>query len=56
MNNDGAGGLAQADSLRDPITWSDQARGLAALGTYDYVFTNPPFGTNIRIDATEILD
>jgi type I restriction enzyme M protein len=56
MNNDGSGKLAQADSLRDPITWSDEARSLAGPNPFDYIFTNPPFGTNIRIDAPEILD
>ncbi|MEB8389448.1 N-6 DNA methylase [Rhodobacteraceae bacterium KMM 6894] len=55
MNNDGAGGLAQADSLRDPITWSDEARSVASLGSFDLVFTNPPFGTNIKIDLPDVL-
>src|ERR1035437_1107044 len=26
MNNDGSGGLTQADSLRQPITWTEEAR------------------------------
>jgi type I restriction enzyme M protein len=55
MNNDGSGGMTQANSLHDPSTWSDEARKLAPLGSFDYVFTNPPFGTNIRIDSPEIL-
>jgi type I restriction enzyme M protein len=55
MNNDGSGGLAQADSLRDPITWSEEAGRLGSLQSFDYVFTNPPFGTNIKIDSTEVL-
>jgi type I restriction enzyme M protein len=55
MNNDGSGGLFQADSLKDPVTWSIEARERAQLGTFDYVFTNPPFGTKIRIDSPEVL-
>lgn len=56
MNNDGAGGLTQADSLKDPVRWSDEARKMAPLNSFDYLFTNPPFGTNIRIDAPEVLE
>src|SRR5712671_284431 len=56
MNNDGSGGLFQADSLRDPVTWSAEARKRAALGTFEYVFTNPPFGAGIRIDNPEVLE
>ncbi len=57
MNNDGEGGLGQANSLADPTTdlWSEQARHCAKLGTFDLVFTNPPFGSQIKIDAPEIL-
>jgi type I restriction enzyme M protein len=55
MNNDGAGGLAQANSLADPDTWSEEARRVAPLGSFDLVVTNPPFGTNIRIDSPDIL-
>jgi type I restriction enzyme M protein len=55
MNNDGSGGLFQADSLKDPITWAQETRQKARLGTFDYLFTNPPFGTNIRIDSQEVL-
>lgn len=55
MNNDGSGGLTQANSLHDPVTWSEEARRVAPLSSFDFVFTNPPFGTNIKIDAPEIL-
>ncbi len=55
MNNDGSGGLAQADSLHDPVTWPEAAQKVAQLGTFDYLFMNPPFGTKIRIDAPEVL-
>jgi len=55
MNNDGSGGLFQADALRDLVTWSEEARKKVALGSFDYVFTNPPFGAGIRIDNPEVL-
>ena len=55
MNNDGSGGMAQADSLKDPFSWSQEARAAAALGTFDIVVTNPPFGTKIRIDNSDTL-
>jgi type I restriction enzyme M protein len=55
MNNDGAGGLAQANSLANPATWSEEARKVAPLGEFDIVITNPPFGTNIRIDSPDVL-
>ena len=56
MNNDGAGGLTQSDSLRDPVNWSTEARRLAPLNSFDFLFTNPPFGTKIRIDSPEVLE
>ena len=55
MNNDGSGGLSQADSLRDPVTWSNEAQSLAPLDSFDYLFTNPPFGANIKIDSPDVL-
>ena len=56
MNNDGSGGLSQADSLKDPVTWSPEAQRLAPFDSFDYLFTNPPFGTKIKIDAPEVLE
>lgn len=55
MNNDGSGRLEKADSLANPHTWSEEARKLALLDSFDYVFTNPPFGANITIGDEEIL-
>ena len=55
MNNDGAGGISQANSLASPNAWSSGARDAAPLGTMDVLFTNPPFGTRIVIDDVEIL-
>ncbi|MCW2980916.1 MAG: methylase [Solirubrobacterales bacterium] len=54
MNNDGYGGIHQADSLDVPQHWSEEARRAVRLGTVDVVFTNPPFGTKIRIDGDRL--
>lgn len=54
MNNDGAGGLYQANSLANPITWTPEMRRL--LGRVDILLTNPPFGSKIRIDDPAILE
>ncbi len=55
MNNDGAGGLWQADSLANPHTWDRKASEAVRLGSVDVLFTNPPFGANIVIDDQHIL-
>ncbi len=56
MNNDGAGGLYQANSLANPVTWEDGLRGRALIGTVDLIFTNPPFGSKIPIDDPSVLE
>jgi type I restriction enzyme M protein len=56
MNNDGEGGLFQANSLANPHTWLNEAAERVQLGSVDVVFTNPPFGANIVIDDQTILD
>ena len=46
MNNDGAGGLYQANSLENPAGWRDDALRTRKLrGRVDLIFTNPPFGS-----------
>ena len=56
MNNDGAGGLYQANSLASPATWEDDLRERHLLGKVDFIFTNPPFGSKIPIDEPAILE
>lgn len=56
MNNDGEGGLFQANSLANPHTWNPDASRKIQLGTIDILFTNPPFGANIVIDDENILE
>lgn len=55
MNNDGSGGLFRENSLANPHTWSDDTTKEISLGSFDLVFTNPPFGANIVIDDVNIL-
>ncbi len=56
MNNDGSGQLYQANSLANPHSWDDEdARERVGLGTFDALFTNPPFGANILITDEETL-
>lgn len=56
MNNDGEGGLFQANSLANPHTWTPEAAKGVPLGSIDVLFTNPPFGVNIVIDDEAILE
>lgn len=56
MNNDGSGGLYQGNSLARPVTWSKELRDLNPIGRIDLLFTNPPFGSLIKIDDPSILD
>jgi type I restriction enzyme M protein len=55
MNNDGSGSLWQANSLANPHTWVPDLAGRTRLGSFHVVVTNPPFGTNIRIDDQDVL-
>ena len=56
MNNDGAGGLYQANSLENPALWSTELHDRELLGTVDLLFTNPPFGSKIPITDPAILE
>lgn len=55
MNNDGEGGLHQANSLANPHSWDPAAARAVPLGSIDVLVTNPPFGANILIDDEEVL-
>ena len=55
MNNDGAGGLFRENSLANPHTWERESAAAVQLGSFDLIFTNPPFGANIVIDDINIL-
>ena len=56
MNNDGSGGLYQANSLTRPVTWRQALRDRDLEGNVDLLFTNPPFGSKIPVDDPAILE
>ena len=56
MNNDGAGGLFQANSLESPATWEPDLRKREVMGSVDLLFTNPPFGSKIPVTDPAILE
>ena len=56
MNNDGSGGLFQANSLKAQVTWEDDLRARQLVGQVDLFFTNPPFGSKVPIDEPSILE
>lgn len=56
MNNDGSGGLFQANSLDNPARWTDELRVRDLMGSVDAILTNPPFGSKIPIDDPSILE
>jgi type I restriction enzyme M protein len=56
MNNDGAGGLFQANSLEAPATWDVTLFERNIMGRVDLLFTNPPFGSKIPVTDTAILE
>ena len=55
MNNDGSGGLFQANSLEQPVKWSQELRDRDLVGSVDVILTNPPFGSKIPIDDPSVL-
>lgn len=55
MNNDGSGGLYQANTLENPHRWSSELREAVPLGSIDVIVSNPPFGARIPIDDEQIL-
>lgn len=56
---DGKSNIVEADSLRSPDAWNDTAKSkLLQEGKprrFDVVVTNPPFGSNIKVERNEIL-
>jgi type I restriction enzyme M protein len=56
MNNDGSGGLFQANSLEAPPTWDPELVERNIMGRVDVLFTNPPFGSKIPVSDPSILE
>jgi type I restriction enzyme M protein len=52
---DGRGGIFCENSLNTPTDWSNSAQEKIALGTFDVVITNPPFGAKIPIKGSSLL-
>lgn len=55
MNNDGSGGLFQANTLENPHKWARGLREAVPLGSIDVIVSNPPFGAKIPIDDEDTL-
>lgn len=71
MNNDGAGNILQNNSLSHPHSWKkeikdklcdsfnlpkDSIRKKEDLALFDFVVTNPPFGTKLPIKSPDVLE
>ncbi len=71
MNNDGSGNIYRNDSLLPPHEWSQELKQDLAdalqlqvdsitqadsIGFFDVIVTNPPFGSDIPIKDTHILE
>lgn len=60
MHGDGSTNVFHTNSLLPPGEWpSDPANNVAhhvRPGSFDVIVTNPPFGANIRIDDSHILE
>jgi type I restriction enzyme M protein len=52
---DGRAGIHLENSLAPPGTWDPSMRKDIAMGSFDVVVTNPPFGTRIPIKGRELL-
>ena len=56
MHGDGSSNVYHANSLESPKKWDSDTQRALKFGTFDIVLTNPPFGANIKIDDSDILD
>ena len=71
MNNDGSGNIYRNDSLSPPHEWplelkrqmakslkisADDIKNSGTIEFFDVIFTNPPFGSKIKIRDTHILE
>jgi type I restriction enzyme M protein len=52
---DGRGGIFCEDSLDEPKNWRAETQASIALGTFDCLLTNPPFGSKIKVTGTHKL-
>lgn len=56
MHGDGSTNVFRVDSTRSPGEWADEARKIIPFGKADVVLTNPPFGSEVKIDDSHVLD
>jgi len=56
LNNDGSGGLFQANTLESPQIWDTELVKRNVVGRVDILFTNPPFGSKIPVSDPSILE
>ncbi|MBC6714206.1 N-6 DNA methylase [Treponema sp. Marseille-Q3903] len=71
MNNDGSGNIVQLNTLLPPQEWAEETKKYLAtalevdsktilnhktIGLFDVIVTNPPFGSKIPIQDTQILE
>jgi type I restriction enzyme M protein len=56
MHGDGSTNVFRTDSLRSPGEWADEPRKKIPFGEVDVLLTNPPFGSEVRIDDPHILE
>lgn len=56
MHGNGSGNLFQENSLFHPGEWKEKTRKKVELESFDFCFTNPPFGSKIPIDDAHTLE
>jgi len=56
LHGDGSSNVYRADTTRTPGEWDPEPQREIPFGRLDVVVTNPPFGTQGRIDDPHILD
>lgn len=56
MHGDGSTNVFRTNSASSPGEWDKEAREKIPYGKIDVVLTNPPFGSEVKIDDAHILD
>lgn len=52
---DGTTGIFCEDSLENPVNWKQETQIKIQLNSFDILLTNPPFGSNIKVEGEEKL-
>ena len=53
---DGKGGIFCENSLENPNNWKPSTQQNVNLGQFDVLLANPPFGKDIKVEGSEILN